>query len=294
MELNDLRLFVLTAKLQNLSDAAKRLQLPKSSASRAIARLEEQLGVSLLYRSNRKILLTEAGEKFRDHAHAVIDRLDEAGSEMDELRQTPRGLVKVSAPVNPGQFLIAPIIGRFLALYPQIDVELTLTGDAVEPFVGDIDVAIRTGDLRDSSLLSRKLGVAHLGLYASPAYLAANGRPEAPEDLVDHMLIDISERGEAWTLNSPARVATIPVHCRLLVNDTTMIKTVLLSGHGIGWLPTYMGDPEVQRGILQRILVDWSRGERVIHALFTSHRLISPKVRCFIDFIADNLSIPKP
>lgn len=292
MEIGDLKLFVLTARVGNLSEAAKRLNLAKSSASRSLARLEDELGVSLLYRSNRRVLLTEAGAQFNEHAQAVIERLEEASSQIDELRRTPRGLVKVSAPVNPGQFLVAPLIGRFLEQYPQIDIDLTLTGDAVEPFAGDIDVAIRTGPLRDSTLLARKLGVAHLGLYASPAYLAAHGRPMAPEALAGHTLIDIAERGDTWALKSASREVRVPIKCRLLVNDTTVIKTALLSGCGMGWLPTYMGEPEVRRGMLERVLVEWSRGARVVHALFTSHRLISPKVRVFIDFIADNIAIP--
>jgi DNA-binding transcriptional LysR family regulator len=246
----------------------------------------------LLYRSNRKILLTEAGALFYDHATAILERFAEANSSLDELRQSPRGTLKVSVPVNPGQFLIAPLVGRFLERYPDINLTLVLTGDAIEPLTGDVDVAIRTGALKDSSLMARRLGVAHLGLYASAAYLAVHGRPEEPEDLVGHALIDIAERGDTWALTSASRNAEVPAQCRMLVNDTTVIKAVLLSGFGIGWLPTYMGTPEVRRGLLDRVLVEWSRGAREIHAVFASHRLISPKVRVFIDFLAEHLAIP--
>jgi DNA-binding transcriptional LysR family regulator len=292
MELDDLRLFTATARLGNLTAAARLLHVPKSSASRSIGRLEEALGISLLYRSNRKILLTEAGALFYDHATAILERFAEANSSLDELRQSPRGTLKVSVPVNPGQFLIAPLVGRFLERYPDINLTLVLTGDAIEPLTGDVDVAIRTGALKDSSLMARRLGVAHLGLYASAAYLAVHGRPEEPEDLVGHALIDIAERGDTWALTSASRNAEVPAQCRMLVNDTTVIKAVLLSGFGIGWLPTYMGTPEVRRGLLDRVLVEWSRGAREIHAVFASHRLISPKVRVFIDFLAEHLAIP--
>lgn len=293
MEIDDLRLFVTTVHTGNLTEAARHLHLPKSSASRSIVRLEEAVGISLLYRSNRKIMLTEAGAQFLEHATAILERWDEAKSGLEQLRQSPHGTLRVSAPVNPGQFLIAPLIGRFLDLYPDVDIQLTLTGEAIDPLTGAVDIAIRTGELKDSSLLARRLGVAHLGLYASPNYLAAHGTPLEPEDIVGHSLVDIAERGETWALTNCGRVVTVPSHCRLLVNDTTIIRTVVLSGFAMGWLPTYMAEDEVRKGLIERVLTDWSRGTREVHALFASHRLISPKVRVFIDFMAENLAFPR-
>lgn len=293
MEIEDLRLFVMTVRSGNLTEAARHLDYPKSSASRRIARLEEAVGISLLYRSNRRIMLTEAGARFLNDARAILERWDEAKSGLEELRQSPHGTLRVSAPVNPGQFLLAPLIGRFLELYSDVDVQLTLTGDAIDPLTGAVDIAIRTGELKDSSLLARRMGVAHLGLYATPGYLAAHGIPGDPHDLVGHALVDIAERGEAWVLSHAERTVTVPAPCRLLVNDTTIIRTVLLSGFGLGWLPTYMAEEEVRNGVLQRVLPNWSRGAREVHALFASHRLISPKVRVFVDFLADNLVFPR-
>jgi DNA-binding transcriptional LysR family regulator len=292
MDIDDLRLFVTTIHTGNLTEAARHLQVPKSSASRSIVRLEEAVGISLLYRSNRKILLTEAGEQFFDHATAILERWDEAKSGLEELRKIPHGTLKVSAPVNPGQFLIAPLIGRFLELYPEVNVQLTLTGEAINPLTGAVDIAIRTGELKDSSLLARRLGVAHLGLYASTNYLAARGTPRLPEDLAGHSLVDLAERGDTWDLTNCNQVVSVPAPCRLLVNDTTIIRTVVLSGFAMGWLPTYMAESEVRKGLLERVLVDWSRGTREVHALFASHRLISPKVRVFVDFMAGNLTFP--
>jgi DNA-binding transcriptional LysR family regulator len=291
MDIDDLRLFVVTARFSNLTEAARNLRIAKSSASRNIARLETELGISLLYRSNRKILLTEAGTLFFDYASGVLDRLDEASSALDELKQTPRGNLKVSVPVNPGQFLIAPLIGQFLERYPAINLSLTLTSEAIEPLTGDVDIAIRTGEMKDSSLIARLLGVAHLGLYASPRYLEAFGTPQHPSELVKHRLIDIIDRGDVWKLTKDKEAAEVPVAPNLLVNDTTVIKTTLASGYGIGWLPTYMCKPEVEAGQLVQILHGWSRGKREIHAVFACHRLISPKVRVFIDFFAEHLSV---
>jgi DNA-binding transcriptional LysR family regulator len=294
MEIDDLRLFVTTVSTGSLTEAARHLHVPKSSASRSIARLEEAVGISLLYRSTRKLMLTEAGSQLLDHATAILERWGEARSGLEELRKTPYGTLKVSAPVNPGQFLIAPLLGRFLERYPEVDVRLTLTGEAIDPLTGAVDIAIRTGELKDSSLLARRLGVAHLGLYASTEYLEAKGTPRAPQDLAGHTLVDIAERGDTWDLtSSKQQVVNVPVHCRLLVNDTTIIRTVVLSGFAMGWLPTYMAEAEVNNGQIKRVLTDWSRGARKVHALFASHRLISPKVRAFVDFMAENLVFPQ-
>jgi len=293
MEFEDLRLFVATARLANLTEAARQLHLPKSSASRSIARLEQTLGISLLYRSNRKILLTEAGRLFYDFAGAILDKFEEASSVLDELKRTPRGVLKVVSPVNPGQFLIAPLIGRFLERYPDIDVSLTLSSESIEPLTGDVDIAIRTGELKDSSLIARRLGIARLGLYASPAFIAAHGVPQTPEDLARFALVDLADRGDVWRLKSGSKTIDVPAHSRLLVNDTTLIKMVVVSGFGLGWLPTYMCQEEIKAGLLVEVLTDWSRGEREVHALFASHKLISPKVRAFIDFIAENLVIAR-
>ena len=292
MDIEDLRLFVLMRRLGNLTEAARQLHLPKSTASRSIAALEDSAGMALITRSNRGIVMTEAGSLLYDPALKILERYDEASSGLDQLRQSPKGILKVSVPVNPGQFLIAPLIGRFLDRYPQVEINLFLTGDAVEPLANDVDVAIRTGKLRDSSIVARKLGIAHLGLYASPTYLAVKERPTEPEQLEAHELVDIADRGDTWTLSNTSRTVSIPAHCRLLVNDTTVIKTVLIAGFGVGWLPTYMGDTEVRRGVLERILLPWSRGEREVHALFAQHRLSSPKVRAFIDYIAEELVFP--
>lgn len=291
MQIEDLRLFVLTARLTNLTEAARRLNVAKSSASRSLARLEEEIGLSLLYRSNRRILLTEAGTLFFDHARTMLEQLDEAESALDELRRAPSGVLRVSVPVNPGQFLIAPLIGPFLQSNPAVDLRLTLTSESIEPLTGEVDIAIRTGELKDSSLLARRLGVAHLGLYASPQYLAAKGTPLEPADLDRYMLVDLSDRGDSWTLSDGGRRIEVPVRPRLLVNDTTVIKAMLVSGHGLGWLPGYMCQEEVAAGLLVRVLPAWSRGSRDIHAVFACHRLISPKVRAFIDFLAEHLDL---
>jgi DNA-binding transcriptional LysR family regulator len=291
MDMEDIVLFLKVSRGQTLTEAAEQLRVPKSSASRSISRLEQELGIALLYRTNRKIVLTEAGERFVEYAKEIVRQDKEARAALDELKATPTGLLRVSAPVNPGQFLIAPLIGPFLKQYSEIKLNLTLTSEKIHLASSDIDVAIHFSELEDSQLLLRPLGATRLGLFASPSYISQHGEPSEPEELPQHILLDISNPSRTWNLSGPPGTVSVTVTPRCSVNDTTTIKSIVLSGFGIAWLPTYMCRQELVDGSLLRILAGWSRGERQFHALFMNHRTVSPKVRAFVDFIAAHFNI---
>ncbi|MGC1305029.1 MAG: LysR family transcriptional regulator [Caulobacteraceae bacterium] len=291
MDLQDLRLFVMVAGAGTLSGAAEELQLPKSSASRSIAGLEQELGIALLYRTNRRIGLTEAGSRFLDYAIGILEQWTEAGAALDQMRDAPVGILRVAAPVNPGQFLIAPLVRPFLERYPSIRLSLTLTSEKVDPIVSGMDIAIRAGALEDSRLIAKRLGVTRLGLFASPAYLAGAGQIDRPQDLLRLTLLDIAGSDGHWSLSNADEALQLRVEPRIWVNDTTTIKTILTSGFGVGWLPTYMVRDEIAEGLLVRVLPNWTRGDREFHALFVHHRIISPKVRAFVDFISDSFVV---
>jgi DNA-binding transcriptional LysR family regulator len=293
MQLEDLRLFLIVTSGGTLTEAAREVELPKSSASRSIARLEKEVGMALLYRTNRKIALTEAGQRLLEYAIQIVEQWQEAGAALDELRKTPTGVLKVAAPVNPGQFLIAPLIRPFLERYAGIRLSLTLTSDKIDPITSGMDIVIRTGDLEDSRLMAKRLGVTRLGLFASPDWLKTHGSPLSPRSLPAHTLLDIAGSSGKWKISSKSQSMELTVTPRAWVNDTTTIKTILVSGFGLGWLPTYMCREELKDGRLVRVLDDWTRGAREFHALFVRHKMISPKVRAFIDFIAQNLVVPE-
>ncbi|MCC8952761.1 LysR family transcriptional regulator [Bradyrhizobium sp. Pear77] len=286
MDMEDIHLFLMISRAQTLTEAAEGLHVPKSSASRSIARLEQELGIALLYRTNRRIALTEAGERFVEYATEIVRQGKEARAALDELKATPTGLLRVSAPVNPGQFLIGPLIGPFLGLYPEIRIDLTLTSEKLDLVGSNIDVAIHFSELEDSQLLLKPLGLTHLGLFASPAYINQYGEPSGPEELPRHILLDISTSPGTWHLTGPGNAVSVNVAPRFSSNDTATIKTIILSGFGIGWLPTYMCRQEMANGSLLHIMSDWSRGDRKFYALFMNHRTVSPKIRAFVDFIA--------
>ncbi|WP_206996375.1 LysR family transcriptional regulator [Trinickia mobilis] len=290
MELLDLRVFAKVSELLSVSGAADALGLPKSTASRSLSRLEQHLGVALIYRSNRKISLTETGVLFAAHARKILDDVDDAEQKVGQIRHTPRGLLRVSAPVTPGQWMIAPLIGDYLRQYPEMEVSLSLTSSKVEPLMDEVDVVIHTGELEDSRLIAKRLGTASLKLLATPAYLELYGAPESPEALVKHALLDIATSGSEWRLSNGSEVLAIHVRPRFSANDTGTVRTVLLDGLGLGWLPDYLCKQDLAEGRLVHVMPGWARGDRDIHAVFSKHRTLSPKVRSFIDFLGSRFN----
>lgn len=290
MELVDLRVFAKISELMSLSATANVLGMPKSSVSRSLTRLEKHLGVALLYRTNRKLALTDTGLQFAEDARRILSDVEEAEQKVGQIRQTPRGLLRVSAPVTPGQWMIAPLVAEYLMRYPEMNVALTLTSHKVAPMAEEIDVVIRTGDLEDSRLAARRLGTVALKLVATPDYLKAHGMPQVPGDLAGHALLDIFAGDVEWRMDKDAETASVLVHTRFSANDTSTIRAVVLRGGGIGWLPDYLCQEDLAAGTLVHVLPGWGRGKRDIHAVFPQHRTVTPKVRSFVDFLCERFA----
>ncbi len=293
IELIDIRVFSKLSELMSFSSVARVLAMPKSSVSRSLTRLEEHLGVALIIRSNRKVALTDTGLLFAESAKKILDEVEEAEEKVGQVRLTPRGLLRVSSPVTPGQFMIAPLVPEYLATYPDVQVSLELTSSKMEPLTDEMDVVIRTGALEDSRLIAKRLGSARLVLVSTPAYLRKSGTPESPADLPAHFLLDIADGPCEWRLRRGEESSSIAVHPRFFANDTSTLRTVLLAGSGLAWLPDYLCHQDIAEGRLVRVMLDWERGEREINAVFPRHRTLSPKVRSFVDFLARHFNSEK-
>ncbi len=290
LELIDVRVFAKIAELMSVSTAARVLCMPKSTVSRSLTRLEAHLGVALIYRSNRKLALTDTGVLFAEHARRILDDVEDAEERVGQIRHTPRGMLRVSAPVTPGQFMVAPLVAGYLRLFPEVQISLSLTSNKVEPFTDEIDVVIRTGALEDSRLLAKRLGCVSLMLFATPGYLQQHGTPQCPDDLLEHTLLDIADGPNEWHLKRDRETAALQIRPRFAANDTSTIRTVVLSGLGLAWLPDYLCREDLAEGRLVHVLQEWERGEREIHAVFPKHRTLSPKVRSFVDFLTANFN----
>lgn len=291
LDLDQLRAFSRIADLGGISAAARALRMPKSSVSRALARLEEAVGAVLVERSTRALRLTDAGLLMQRHARRILDDVDEAEDAITGLIGAPRGDLRVSAPFTFAAGPLAPMLPDFLARYPEVRLVLTVDNRPVDLLTEDIDVAIRIGPLPDSDLIARRLSVFELWPCASPAYLAQRGTPVRPEDLAAHAIVAHSDRERAWRFTSRSGVAReVEFRSIAAVPEPAVARTMLIDGAGIGRLPDFYAVEALAKGTLVRMLPGWASGEVEAHALYPSHRSLSAKVRVFIDAMVAHLA----
>ena len=294
-DLADLRAFARIADLGSLSAAARALGMPKSSASRSLARLEAAAGAALIERSTRHLRLTDAGRLLQRHARRVLDDVSEAESAMAGLVGVPRGTLRVSVGFTFAVGLLAPMLPVFLAEYPELRVALSIDNRNVDLLAEEFDVAIRIGKLPDSELIARRLGCISLWTCASPAYLTARGTPATIEDLRSHELIARLERRSIWRFRARGgALHEVEIVPGTVIPEPAVLKTVLLGGAGIGRLPNFHAADAVANGSLVRLLPEYQDDSVEVHALYPSHRSLSAKVRVFIDALAGHLARTAP
>ena len=294
LDLTHLRAFARIADLGSISGAARSLKMPKSSVSRSLARLEEEVGVALVERSTRHLRLTDAGLLLHRHAGRILEDVLEAENAIGGLIGAPSGTLRVSVGFTFAVGPLAPMLPSFLARYPDLRVVLTVDNRPIDLLTDEIDVALRIGPLRDSELIARKLTTLELWPCASPAYLAARGTPKTVDDLLQHSLIAHSERRSSWKIRTPTgAVREIETEPGIVVPEPAVVKTMLLGGAGIGWLPDFHAADALADGSLVRLLPDHDSETLEVHALYPSHRSLSAKVRVFIDALAAHLASKK-
>ena len=291
LDLTQLRVFTRIADLGSVSGAARALSMPKSSVSRALARLEETVGTSLIERSTRALRLTDAGRLLHRHAARILDDVSEAENAVGSLIGRPSGTLRVSVGFTFAAGPLAPMLPGFLARYPEVRVVLTVDNRPVDLMTEDIDVSIRIGPLPDSELIARKLGTIELWPCASPAYLAANGTPMTVNDLVTHRLIAHSDRRSRWTVRTPSgSLREVETEPGTVIPEPAVVRTMLLADAGIGWLPDFDAIDAIASGGLIRVLPDHGVESVDVHALYPSHRSLSAKVRVFIDALVAHMA----
>lgn len=280
VELSDLRAFARIGELMSISAAARALGLPKSGVSRALARLERQVGAMLVDRSTRHLRLTDAGTLFRSHALRILAEVDEAGAAMEALSGQPSGTLRVSLPFTIAAALVSPMLPAFVAAFSQVRVVLVVENRFIDMPAEPIDLVIRVGPLTDSDLIARRLLTSETWLCASPGYLATRGTPACVADLCDHLLIGYGDRPAIYrdALDGSAELPP-----GVVVSDSVAMLPAVLGGAGIARLPDFLAAAHVSSGRLVRLWPSVRGDEVAIHALYPSHRALSPKVRVFID-----------
>jgi DNA-binding transcriptional LysR family regulator len=294
-DLNELQVFVQVSNAQSFTLAASRLGLPKSSVSRAIVRLEARLGVRLVERTTRKVALTEAGEIYLDRCQRVLEEAEQADLLMGALQATPRGRLRVGAPVAFARSILGPILGEFLALYPELRLHVQLLGGEAPAREKSLDVVIRPGPLEDSGLLVKPLMRIRLAAYASPRYLETRDIPDSPAALRQHSCITTScgAFGEpadsaVWRLRRGSDLLEVRLDPRVSVSDPTINHQLALDGVGVALLSQSVARVDVEQGRLVRLLPDWEPDPVELHAVYPSRLHSSPKVRAFLQFLREH------
>ncbi|WP_444941865.1 LysR family transcriptional regulator [Microbulbifer sp. ZKSA004] len=279
-------IFVTVAETGGFSPAAKLLGISKSAVSKRVTQLELWLGVKLLHRTTRKLSLTEAGEHFYEHARIAYKSAKDAQDAVLQLQGEPRGRLRINAPMSFGRLHLAPLIPVFMKRYPEISIDMILD-DKVVDLVGEgFDIAIRGGDLPDTSLIARKLAPLKSVLCASPSYLKEFGEPTELEQLTAHncLIFTYSRDVKEWGFIKDNHLHTIEVKGNYRVNNSEALREALLHGVGIGRLPTFVAGPDIEAGKLIPLFEEYQMPAKSIYAVFPERQFMPAKVRAFIDF----------
>ncbi|MFD1911373.1 LysR family transcriptional regulator [Halodurantibacterium flavum] len=296
IDLNHLRVFERVAAHGSFSAAARELGLPRSSVSRAISALEDTLGARLMQRTTRAVRLTAAGAALHERAAVIMDDLETAVHVIEDLNATPSGPLRISAGVPLGTHLLGDALPVFLERYPDIRVDLRLENAPVNLLAENIDVAVRIGDLPDSSFVAQRIGILDRVLCAAPSYLDAFGRPERPEDLAGHRIVDLPPeegRFRIWELAGKEGSATVRVEPTVTVDNVLTLHRIVRGGAGIAITAGKLFHEDEAEGVLERILPDYEISSVPLSLIYPSRKGLSPAVRAFADFMRE-LGASKP
>jgi DNA-binding transcriptional LysR family regulator len=284
--------FVEVARRQSFAQAARQLERHVSAVSRAVAALENRLGVRLLQRTTRRVTLSDAGRDYFKRCETLLAEFDGADAEVRDRAAALRGKLRVSAATGAGQSLIAPIVPKFLAAHPLLTLDLQLSNRYVDLVEEGYDLALRVGTLAaDSRLVVRRLLPTRRILLASAAYLERRGSPRHPRELREHacLVLDIGGRPQLWTLARARTQAVIDVDGPLRSNNAFVLLRACKDGLGVSLLPETVARDDLRRDELRRVLPGWVSVEEGIYAVYPSARFIPAKVRAFVDFVAAEL-----
>lgn len=296
MDLNDVVVFEKVVSEGSLTAAASRLGQPKSSVSRALSRLESDLGVRLLQRTTRKLHLTEAGQLFYERTRRVLSELRDAEQAVTQLQDSPRGHLRMTMPVELGMKFMGRVVAEFLMRHPEVSIEVELSGRLVNLVEEGFDLALRIGEFRDSSLVARRMGNLSGRFFASPAYVGHHGMPKKPDDLAAHELIMFMQPREntLQLFRQTPREDDVPacrlnVKGRLTVNNSSMSADAAIAGLGIALVPAFLCADAVAAGLLLPVLPEFRVCHGGLYAMYPSREHMPVALRMFLDFLSERM-----
>jgi DNA-binding transcriptional LysR family regulator len=295
MDLNDIIVFTKVVETKSFTGAADALGLPKSTVSRKLAQLEERLGVRLVQRTTRKLALTEIGEAYYERCSRIVSDIHAAEQLVTDMQATPRGRLRITASVDFSTRYLGEIIAGFLAIHPDINVELEGTDRLVDLIDEGFDLAVRFGPMPESTLIARRIGALALVLCASPTYLARRGTPSSIDELDehDHILFTPTSRNQTWTLVGPQEATyEFGRPARFASNNFGSVVDVARSGTGISLISEFMIADDLKRGSLVPVLPEWRTRPSEVHAVYPARQNLPPRLTLFLDHLAKSLNPP--
>lgn len=288
----EMAVFVKVVESGGFSAAARELNMPKSTVSRYVSRLEDRLGVRLLNRTTRSLRPTELGAAYYERVARIIQDIAEAEAAVTNMQVEPRGTLRVSAPLSFGHAFMGRIVASFLETWPEVTLDVDLTDRVVDIIDEGFDLAIRVGKLRDSSLIARRLASSDRILVASPRYLEQHGMPRTPDDIRRHecLLYAYEATTASWRLGPEL---TVPVKGRLISNNGDVLASAAAEGLGLALIPSFVVGRRLQRGELVQVLGEYTSSDAGVHAVYPHSRHLSTKVRAFVDHLVDVFT-PQP
>lgn len=290
--LDELQAFTHVVDAGSISAAAEQLGQTASGISRALSRLEDKLGVTLLRRTTRRLELTEEGALLLAQARRILAAVEDAEEQMSLRRQAPAGRLRVDAATPFLLHVLIPLVAGFRQRYPQIELELTSNEQNIDLLEQRTDLAIRIGALRDSSLHARPLGYSRVRVLASPAYLAVRGTPGSPEQLAGHDLLGFTqlEHLNTWPLRH-ALGDGLPITPTLRASSGETLRQLALAGAGLASLSDFMTEQDRASGALVEVLADWHVDQRQpINAVYYRNTALAARITCFLDYLAEHMA----
>jgi DNA-binding transcriptional LysR family regulator len=295
IDLVDITAFLRVAETGSFARAAERLGLAKSIVSRRVSRLEERLGARLLTRSSKGAQPTDIGETYFARVSRSLADLEAAQEEVAIAVAEIAGPIRLTGPLSFGAAYLAPALAAFADLHPRVELDISFEDRAVDLIAGGFDLAIRIGNLPDSSLTARRLAPVRSAVLASPEYLARRGRPQHPRDLAGHDAILYANAGaaEQWRFRTGNAWERVRVTGRLRADNGEMLRAAACAGLGVVILPTFIASPAIESGALEIILADYPLEEAGLHAVMPPGRGATARVRALVAFLAERFG-PEP
>ena len=294
--IGDLTLFLRVLDLGSISAAARSLDLSVAVASQRLKRLERDLGVRLLHRTTRRLHATPEGAALAEQGRPLVEDLEALTGGLRQAAAEISGTLRVTASASFGRQYLSPLLPEFLALHPRVKLSINLTDQMVDLVSAGVDLAIRIGALDDSSLVARKLAVNRRVVCASPDYLRRHGTPRTPQDLVEHecvLLVGSQGRQDVWRFGDGAGgEIVVRVRGRMETNYGELVRDGAVAGMGIAIHSNWHASRDLREGRLVQVLQDYPIAESGIYAVMPQRRLVPPRVRAFVDFLAEKFADP--